>query len=136
MLQPPPARQRSLSVARDLRELPEIRTYPFSPSGPYHAMMPESAAIPGHAVHESGYEHNGDRKNPEPLPKSSSSTSLGGLAYDAPEDKTHLAKPITDRRRCSIIIAITPSVGTKARCHYDPFVRRRSVHPSSPPTSG
>ncbi|GMK60043.1 hypothetical protein CspeluHIS016_0902600 [Cutaneotrichosporon spelunceum] len=77
----------------------------------YHALMPEHAAVADLAVPE---EVETD------LPYGRGSSELAVLV-----DHTG--------RRCSVI-AITPSVGCKAKCHYDPFVRRRTlIHPASIP---
>ncbi|CAK9782160.1 hypothetical protein CC85DRAFT_99352 [Cutaneotrichosporon oleaginosum] len=70
----------------------------------YHALMPEHATVSDLAVPEE------DDSN---LPSGKASGELAVLT-----DHTG--------RRCSII-AIKPSVGRKAKCHYDPFVRRRTM---------
>jgi hypothetical protein len=69
----------------------------------YHALMPEHAAVADLAVPE---------EDETALPYSA---AAGELAVRA--DNTG--------RRCSII-AITPVAGRKAKCHYDPFARRRT----------
>ncbi|BEJ18055.1 hypothetical protein CspHIS471_0703320 [Cutaneotrichosporon sp. HIS471] len=70
----------------------------------YHALMPEHAAVADLAVPE---------EDETDLPY-----SRGGGELAVRADHTG--------RRCSVI-AITPSVGRKAKCHYDPFARRRTL---------
>ncbi|BEI87028.1 hypothetical protein CcaverHIS002_0703740 [Cutaneotrichosporon cavernicola] len=70
----------------------------------YHALMPEHAAVTDLAVPE---------EDETDLPY-----SRGGGELAVRADHTG--------RRCSVI-AITPSVGRKAKCHYDPFARRHTL---------
>lgn len=127
-----PPRQRSLTVTRD----PHQRTGSWgssSSTSAYHALLPEHT--PNLVVPE---EQEEDTFLAYASTSNSASSSTAALDVDGDDpaptltfsalaytsSRESLRPPTEDRRRCSII-ATTPTVGRKAKCHYDPFARRR-----------